>query len=92
VPASVALDAPDLRDKIRAIDILTPDDLRDCNPNAVSGDPYGGSAELDQSFLWRPLPSPGPHATPVGRLWHIGGSTHPERVSAVSPDISSQPR
>src|SRR5580704_5807184 len=73
----VARHAPDLRDKIRAIDILTPDDLRDRNPNAVSGDPYGGSAELDQSFLWRPLASSGRHATSVGRLWHIGASTHP---------------
>jgi len=73
----VARHAPDLRDKIRAIDVLTPDDLCARNPNAVSGDPYGGSAELDQSFLWRPLASSGRHATPVGRLWHIGASTHP---------------
>jgi len=73
----VARHAPDLRDKVRAIDVLTPDHLRDRNPNAVGGDPYGGSAELDQSFLWRPLVSSGRHATPVGRLWHIGASTHP---------------
>jgi len=73
----VAQHVPDLRDKIRAIDVLTPDDLRDRNPNAVSGDPYGGSAELDQTLLWRPLASSGRHATPVGRLWHIGASTHP---------------
>jgi pimeloyl-ACP methyl ester carboxylesterase len=68
---------PDVRDKILAVDVLTPDDLRARNPNAVSGDPYGGSAELDQSLLWRPLASAGRHATPVGRLWHIGASTHP---------------
>jgi phytoene dehydrogenase-like protein len=73
----IARHAPDLRDKIRAIDVLTPDDLRARNPNAVSGDPYGGSAELDQSLLWRPLASSGRHATPVSRLWHIGASTHP---------------
>ena len=73
----ITLHAPDLRDKIRAIDVLTPDDLRERNPNAVSGDPYGGSAELDQNFLWRPLASSGRHATPVARLWHIGASTHP---------------
>jgi phytoene dehydrogenase-like protein len=60
----VARHAPDLGDKIRAIDVLTPDDLRDRNPNAVNGNPYGGSAELDQSFLWRPLASSGRHATP----------------------------
>jgi phytoene dehydrogenase-like protein len=73
----VARHAPDLSAKIRAIDVLTPVDLRDRNPNAVSGDPYGGSAELDQSLLWRPLASSGRHATQVGRLWHIGASTHP---------------
>src|SRR5262249_60882225 len=38
----VARHAPDLRDKIRAIDVLTPVDLRDRNPNAVGGDPSGG--------------------------------------------------
>ena len=73
----VARHAPDLRDKVRAIDVLTPDDLRRRNPNAVRGDPYGGCAELDQSLLWRPLATSGRHATPVGRLWHIGASTHP---------------
>jgi phytoene dehydrogenase-like protein len=73
----VARHAPDLRDKIRAIDVLTPGDLRDRNPNAINGDPYGGSAELDQSFLWRPLAWSGRHATLVSRLWHIGASTHP---------------
>jgi phytoene dehydrogenase-like protein len=73
----VARHAPDLRDKIRGIDSLTPEDLRARNPNAVSGDPYGGSAELDQSLLWRPLASSGRHATKIGRLWHIGASTHP---------------
>jgi phytoene dehydrogenase-like protein len=73
----IARHAPDLRDKIRAIDVLTPDDMRERNPNAVSGDAYGGSAELDQSLLWRPLASWGRHATPVAGLWHIGASTHP---------------
>ena len=73
----IARHAPDLHEKIRAIDILTPCDLRRRNPNAVFGDPYGGSSELDQSFLWRPLVSSGRHATPVKGLWHIGASTHP---------------
>jgi len=73
----IARHASDLRGKIRGIDILTPADLLARNPNAVSGDPYGGSAELDQSLLWRPLASSGRHATPIDRLWHIGASTHP---------------
>ncbi|MET9021955.1 NAD(P)/FAD-dependent oxidoreductase [Actinopolymorpha sp. NPDC004070] len=73
----IAEHAPDLHDRTRAVDIVTPTDLEARNPNAVDGDPYGGSAELDQSYLWRPLPSAGRHATPVDGLWQIGASTHP---------------
>ncbi|MGW4489655.1 phytoene desaturase family protein [Amycolatopsis sp. NPDC004368] len=73
----VARHAPGLRDTVLAVDVITPPDLAAANPNAVAGDPYGGSAELDQSFLWRPLPSAAHHRTPVPGLWHIGASTHP---------------
>ena len=54
------------------MDVITPADLVAYNPNALAGDPYAGSAELDQNFLWR-----AGHVTPVPRLWHIGASTHP---------------
>jgi phytoene dehydrogenase-like protein len=73
----IARHAPDLHAKVRAVDVLTPRDLSTANPNAVQGDPYGGSAELDQNFLWRPLPAWGRHATRVPGLWQIGASTHP---------------
>ncbi|CAM5313506.1 Pyridine nucleotide-disulfide oxidoreductase domain-containing protein 2 OS=Streptomyces alboniger OX=132473 GN=CP975_03565 PE=4 SV=1 [Streptomyces alboniger] len=75
--ARVARHAPDLNDKVLAWDAVTPADLAAYNPNAVAGDPYGGSAELDQNLLWRPLPSAARHATPVPGLWQIGASTHP---------------
>jgi phytoene dehydrogenase-like protein len=68
----VAAHAPGLRDLVVGTDVITPADLAAYNPNAVAGDPYGGSAELDQNFMWR-----AGHATPVPRLWHIGASTHP---------------
>ncbi|NGO46394.1 phytoene desaturase family protein [Streptomyces ureilyticus] len=77
VIARVARHAPDLPDKLLAFDVVTPADLNAANPNAVAGDPYGGSAELDQNLLWRPLPAAARHATPVPGLWHIGASTHP---------------
>ncbi|MFC4472245.1 phytoene desaturase family protein [Streptomyces xiangluensis] len=77
VLARVARHAPDLNDKVLAWDAVTPADLAAYNPNAVAGDPYGGSAELDQNLLWRPLPSAARHATPVPGLWQIGASTHP---------------
>jgi phytoene dehydrogenase-like protein len=75
--ARIALHAPDVQDKVRAIDVIPPPGLESHNPNARHGDPYGGSAELDQNFLWRPLASAGSHRTPVPGLWHIGASTHP---------------
>ncbi|TSD94228.1 NAD(P)/FAD-dependent oxidoreductase [Skermania sp. ID1734] len=62
---------------VLAVDVISPSDLASYNVNAVAGDPYGGSSELDQSFLWRPLPSAGRHRTHVKGLWHIGASTHP---------------
>ncbi|MEV6902282.1 NAD(P)/FAD-dependent oxidoreductase [Amycolatopsis sp. NPDC051372] len=73
----IARHAPGLRDKVLAVDVITPPDLEAANVNAVAGDPYGGAAEVDQSFLWRPLPSAAHHRTPVPGLWHIGASTHP---------------
>src|SRR5262249_38968284 len=73
----VARHAPDLPTKLLAVDIVTPSDLVAHNPNAVGGDPYGGSAELDQSLLWRPLPAASRHSTPIPGLSHIGASPHP---------------
>jgi phytoene dehydrogenase-like protein len=69
--------APGTRDSVLAWDILAPTDLARENPNAVKGDPYGGSAELFQNLLWRPFPEAAGHRTPVRGLWHIGASTHP---------------
>ena len=77
VVARIARHAPDLPGKRLATDIVTPPELAAYNKNAVNGDPYGGSAELDQSYVWRPLPSSGRHTTPVAGLWQIGASTHP---------------
>ncbi|MEX5270588.1 phytoene desaturase family protein [Kocuria sabuli] len=69
--------APGTKQNVLKTDAITPVDLAKANPNAVNGDPYGGSTELDQSWLWRPLASAGNHATVVPSVWHIGASTHP---------------
>jgi len=68
--------APAVRDAICATRVLTPPDLYAANRNAVAGDPYGGTGELDQSLFWRPGSGTG-HRTGVGGLWHIGAFTHP---------------
>ncbi|MGB3801306.1 MAG: NAD(P)/FAD-dependent oxidoreductase [Lewinella sp.] len=57
--------------------ILSPADLARINPNLVGGDPYCGTASLDQFLFWRPLPGLRGHETPVRNLYHIGAATHP---------------
>lgn len=69
--------APGTRASVRTWVARTPSDLARYNRNAVRGDPYGGSAELDQNLLWRPGPTTARHRTAIDRLWHIGASTHP---------------
>lgn len=69
--------APGFRATVLASDVIAPTDLEAYNPNAIAGDPYSGSAELDQNLLWRPFPSGASHRTVVPGLWHIGASTHP---------------
>ena len=73
----IAALAPDLTSTIVARNIISPTDLAGHNANAVNGDPYCGSAELDQNLRWRPITSQGRHRTGIDHLWHIGASTHP---------------
>jgi phytoene dehydrogenase-like protein len=81
----------DLRRAVLRVDAITPEDLRDHNVNAERGDPYGGDTQLDQTFLWRPLPSRSDHRTAVPRLWHIGASTHPgPSLSGASGHLVAQ--
>jgi len=77
VLARLELFAPGTRASVLASDILAPTDLSSDNPNAVHGDPYGGTAELFQNLLWRPFPEAAGHRTAIRGLWHIGASTHP---------------
>ena len=73
----VAGHADGLHAEVLGVKVLSPPDLHGYNVNAVAGDPYGGAAELDQSYVWRPLPGAGRHRTHIKDLWHIGASTHP---------------
>lgn len=69
--------APGLRQLVLGIKAISPRELSQSNRNAVGGDPYGGSPELYQNLLWRPLPQLGKGRSPVKNLWHIGAATHP---------------
>jgi len=57
--------------------VLSPATLERRNPNLERGDIYAGATTLEQSYIWRPLPSHGSHATPVPGLYQCGASTYP---------------
>jgi len=77
IQARLAAHIPNLESAIRKRVVLSPADLQAANINLCQGDPYSGSLALDQNLLWRPFAANPGHATPVGRLWQIGASTHP---------------
>ena len=76
VIARIARYAPTLAETVLSRYMIAPTDLAAANANAVHGDPYGGTAELDQSLLWRPGTGTG-HRTSVPNVFHIGAFTHP---------------
>jgi phytoene dehydrogenase-like protein len=69
--------APGTKASVLEWKALTPVDLTQANVNCVAGDPYCGSAELDQNLVWRPGPTTSRHRTVVPGVWHIGAATHP---------------
>jgi phytoene dehydrogenase-like protein len=57
--------------------LIAPPDLAAFNPNCGPGDPFGGSHDLGQSYLFRPLPGQPSHQTPVPNLFMVGAATWP---------------
>jgi len=57
--------------------VISPEDLARYNPNSGPGDPFGGSLELAQSYLFRPLPGQPSHRTAVPNVFLVGAGTWP---------------
>jgi phytoene dehydrogenase-like protein len=68
---------PNVPGAVLGYHVLSPDDLARFSPNQGPGDPYGGSHELAQSYLFRPLPSQPSHQTEVPGLYLLGAATWP---------------
>ena len=68
---------PNLRDSILDRHVIAPDDLARFNPNCGPGDPYGGSHDLSQSYVFRPLPGQPGHRTVLPNLYLVGAATWP---------------
>ncbi|MFD5315633.1 phytoene desaturase family protein [Streptomyces sp. NPDC127098] len=77
VIAQAGRHAPNLPGAILGRYVIGPDDLARFNPNCGPGDPYGGSHELAQSYLLRPLPAQPSHRTVVPNLYTLGAATWP---------------
>ncbi|MEQ0560607.1 hypothetical protein ABJI51_16085 [Amycolatopsis sp. NEAU-NG30] len=69
--------APNLPGSVLGRHIVAPDDLARVNRNCGPGDPFGGSHDLAQSYLFRPLPGQPSHRTRVPDLWMLGAATWP---------------
>jgi phytoene dehydrogenase-like protein len=77
IVARLARHIENVPDAIVGRAVLSPPTLERRNPNLARGDIYAGATTLEQSYLWRPLPSHGSHATPVPGLYQCGASTYP---------------
>jgi phytoene dehydrogenase-like protein len=69
--------APGFRSLIRARFVATPGDLEARDGNLVGGAIAGGTAQLHQQLVFRPVPGLGRPETPVRNLYLASASAHP---------------
>lgn len=69
--------APNVPGAILGCHSISPGDLARFSPNQGPGDPYGGSHDLSQSYIFRPLPSQPSHRTAIPNVFMLGAATWP---------------
>lgn len=69
--------APGFRQGIRGRHVLGPEDLEARDENLVGGALNGGTAQIHQQLVFRPLPGLGRPETPVKGLYLASASAHP---------------
>lgn len=69
--------APELRSRIIAREVQGPDDLERANPSLIGGDISGGTTQLHQQLVFRPVPGLARPETPIGSLFLASSSAHP---------------
>ena len=69
--------APGFRSSIIGRHVQGPGDLERHNANLVTGAINGGTAQLHQQLVLRPVPGLGGATTPIDRLFLAGSSAHP---------------
>jgi phytoene dehydrogenase-like protein len=69
--------APGFRSLVRGRHILTPPALEAADANLVGGATNGGTSQLHQQLVFRPVPGLGRAGTPVAGLFLASSSAHP---------------
>ncbi len=69
--------APGFRSLVRGRRLLMPDDLERLDSNLAGGALNGGTAQLHQQLVFRPIPGLGRPETPFRRLYLCSASAHP---------------
>jgi phytoene dehydrogenase-like protein len=69
--------APGFRDRIVGRHVATPPQMQAADQNLVGGAINGGTAQLHQQLIFRPVPGLGRPGTPVEQLWLASSSAHP---------------
>lgn len=69
--------APGFGDRVLARHVFTPPSFEAANANLVGGEINGGTAQLHQQLIFRPVPGLGRPETPVDRLFLASASAHP---------------
>ena len=69
--------APGFLDRIVARHVMAPADLEAADANLVGGDISGGTTQLHQQLVFRPVPGLGRAETPIRRLYLASASAHP---------------
>jgi phytoene dehydrogenase-like protein len=68
--------APDLPDRLKAAEVITPGDL-ERGIGLTGGHIHHGEMALDQMYAMRPIPSCAQYRTPIEGLYLCGAGTHP---------------
>jgi len=69
--------APDLSSRTIARRVLGPREMEAMNANLIGGSLNGGTAQIHQELIFRPIPATGRAETPVHNLYLGSASAHP---------------
>ena len=81
--------APGFTSRIRARRILGPHELEEANPNLLGGAVNGGTSQLHQQLILRPIPGSGRAETGIRGLYLASASAHPGGAVHGAPGMNA---